>query len=56
MGKARTLPKSGVPVGFSTRIGSVLTHKYLARAERLAMDKQSSLFGLVVGDEENFFS
>ena len=32
-----------------------LTHKYKTRLERLAMDKRSSLFGLIFSDEEKKF-
>jgi hypothetical protein len=36
----------------SNQVGSCLTHKFWSRLERLATDKPSSLFGLVIRDEE----
>jgi hypothetical protein len=45
-GKARSLPKRGAPG---------LYRKYSAKTERLASDINSSLFGLVISDEEKKF-
>jgi len=42
-GKARSLPKSGAPKKYFTRVGSGLTHKHKTSYERLARDKHSSL-------------
>jgi hypothetical protein len=39
----------------STRVGSNLTHKFLANLERLAVDIHSSLFGFFMSDEEKSF-
>jgi hypothetical protein len=43
VGKDRSLPQSGAPEGFFTRVGSGLTHKHKTRLERLARNKYSSL-------------
>ncbi len=43
VGKARSLPESGVLFGCSTQVGYSLTHKHQSRLERLARDKHSSL-------------
>jgi hypothetical protein len=43
VGEARSLPKSGAPERFFTRVGSSLTQKHQAKLERLAKDKHPSL-------------
>ncbi len=43
MGKARSLPQSGVPERFFNTVGSCFTIKHKTRLERLARDKDSSL-------------
>jgi hypothetical protein len=40
---------------FSTRIGSVLTHKYQTSLKQVARDQRSSLSCLIVGDKEKSF-
>jgi hypothetical protein len=43
VGEARSLPKSGAPERFFTRVGSSLTRKHQTRLERLAKDKHPRL-------------
>jgi hypothetical protein len=42
VGKARSLPQSGTPERYFTKVGTGLTHKRNTRLERLAGDKHSS--------------
>jgi hypothetical protein len=44
LGKARSLPYSGAPERYFTRVGSGLTHEHWTRLERPVKDKHSSLF------------
>jgi len=40
----------------STRVGSGLTHKYLTRKKKLALDKHTSLLGHSVMDKDKVLS
>jgi hypothetical protein len=50
VGKAKSLPKSGVPERCFTRVGSGLALKHEIRLEKLARGKHSSLVQTLVNN------
>jgi len=56
VGEARSLSYSGAPERSLTLVGSGLTRKHWTRLERLARDKNSSLWKSVNYDRKKFYS